>query len=64
MDEKQKALLLAFAEMERDTPGTITGMTVTKDGQRVTSEDPDGLVAEIREALSENEQEKRPENGH
>lgn len=32
LTEKQKTLLLAFAELENDTPGTINGITYTKDG--------------------------------
>lgn len=31
----QKALLTALAELETDTPGTVTGMTYTKDGKCV-----------------------------
>lgn len=33
LTEKQKALMLAYAELEEDTPGTINGITYTKDGK-------------------------------
>lgn len=32
LDEKQKALLLAYAEVESNTPGAINGMSYKKDG--------------------------------
>jgi len=32
--KEQKALFLALAELETDTPGTINGITYTKDGKR------------------------------
>lgn len=50
---KQRALIQAFAETESSTPGTVSGMTYAKDGRKVVMEDPDGLVSEIRELLSE-----------
>jgi DnaJ family protein A protein 3 len=53
MDEKQRALLQAFAETEADTPGTVTGLTYTKEGTKVVMEDPDGLVGELRDLLNE-----------
>lgn len=57
LNDKQRALIRAYAEMESDTPGTITGITYTKDGHKIVIEDPDGLVAELREALDP------PQNG-
>lgn len=33
LDQKSKALITAYAELEKDTPGTIDGMTQTKDGK-------------------------------
>lgn len=33
LDEKQKALLQAYAELEEDTPGQIFGVTSNKDGK-------------------------------
>ena len=53
LNEKQRTLLRAYAESEKDTPGTITGLTYTKDGSKVVMEDPEGLVTEIRETLSD-----------
>jgi len=54
LNDKQKALMMAWAEVESDTPGTVTGFTYTKSGSKVTMED-DPLVADIREALEEAE---------
>ncbi|XP_076039762.1 dnaJ homolog l(2)tid, mitochondrial isoform X2 [Oratosquilla oratoria] len=34
LSEQQKALFIALAELEENTPGTITGITYTKDGKR------------------------------
>jgi len=53
LSEKQRALLQAFAESENNTPGTINGLTYTQKGGKVVIEDPDGLVSEIRELLSD-----------
>lgn len=33
LNEKQKALLQAYAELEDDTPGVIHGVTFKKDGE-------------------------------
>jgi len=55
LDEKQRALLQAYAEMESDTPGTIQGLTYAVGGKKVVIEDPEGLVANLREALDEDE---------
>ena len=62
LTDKQRALLQAFAEQEKDTPGTITGLTYTKDGGKVVMEDPEGVVAEIREALAERDQHNKTKN--
>ena len=32
LNDKQKALLLAYAELEEDTPGVIHGITFKNDG--------------------------------
>ena len=56
MDDKQRALLRAYAEMEVDTPGTINGLTYAAGGRKVVMEDKDGLVAAVREALTEEEE--------
>ena len=52
LTDKQRALLQAYAELEKDTPGTVTGLTYTKQGGKCVMDDPDGLVADLREALS------------
>ena len=51
LDVKQRALLQAYAELESETPGTVTGFTYDKAGRKVLMEDTDGLVSEIRDAL-------------
>ena len=56
LTEKQRALLQAFAESEENTPGTINGLTYTQKGGKVVIEDPDGLVGEIRELLSDDKE--------
>ena len=61
LDNKQKAILQAYAEMESDTPGTVKGFTYKKDGSRVVMEDTDGFVADIKEVFDET-QDQKPEN--
>lgn len=34
LSEKQQALMLAYAELEQDTPGIIRGITLKKDGKQ------------------------------
>ena len=51
-------MLQAFAETEKDTPGTVNGLTYTKEGTKVVMEDTDGLVNDIREALADYDQKK------
>ena len=53
LSDKQLALLHAYAEIESDTPGTVRGLTYALGGKKVVMEDKDGLVAEIREALED-----------
>ena len=62
LDDKQRALLRAFAELEQDTPGTISGVTYTKGGQKIVMEDPDGLVTEIREVLESTKEKGKDKN--
>lgn len=62
LDYKQRALLQAYAELEMDTPGTITGLTYTKGGQKVVMEDSDGLVADIRETMEASREKGKDEN--
>ncbi|CAH1105528.1 unnamed protein product [Psylliodes chrysocephalus] len=66
LNEKQKALAMAYAELETDTPGTIMGITFKKDGVKDEemplagseekthmkhSEDNPGLLTKIKKAL-------------
>lgn len=55
LTEKQRALLQAYAELEPETPGTVNGFTYDKKGRKVLMEDPEGTVADIREALEEDD---------
>ena len=55
LTEKQRALLQAYAELEPETPGTVNGFTYDKKGKKVLMEDPEGTVADIREALEEDD---------
>jgi len=55
LDEKQEALLKAYAELESSTPGTVRGLTYALGGKKVVMEDKDGLVADIREALEDDD---------
>lgn len=61
INEKQKALLQAYAEMETNTPGTILGLTYALGGKKVVIEDKDGLVANIRDAVEEGEPKREEE---
>lgn len=51
LSSQQKALILAFAETEKDVNGTVNGVVNTDKGKFATDED--GLVAEIREMLND-----------
>lgn len=51
--DKQRVLLKVLTELESDTPGTVDGFTYDKEGRKLAMEDPDGLVAEIREVLED-----------
>lgn len=67
LDEKQLALMTAWAEIEPGTPGTVNGFTYTKSGGRVAMEDdPAGIVADLREALEDddrdNDRQKKDNN--
>jgi len=61
LTEKQAALLKAYAEIEKDTPGTVRGLTYAVGGKKVVMEDKDGLVADIREALEDEDKSKEGE---
>ncbi|ELT93451.1 hypothetical protein CAPTEDRAFT_151304 [Capitella teleta] len=51
MNDKQKALLKAFAETENGVEGTVNGVTHTDDGKRAI-DDSDGLVQQLRNILN------------
>ncbi|ENN79355.1 hypothetical protein HUJ04_009354 [Dendroctonus ponderosae] len=52
LDEKQKALAQAYAELEQDTPGQIFGITYNTDGEKaISSSKNQALLAAIRSAL-------------
>ncbi|XP_015593297.1 protein tumorous imaginal discs, mitochondrial isoform X2 [Cephus cinctus] len=63
LTEKQRALIQAYAELEKNTPGTIYGVTFKKDGdsagaemktqakQEVQDNDGDGLLDKIKRAI-------------
>ncbi|KAG8192342.1 hypothetical protein JTE90_002162 [Oedothorax gibbosus] len=64
LSPKQKALLLAFAELETDTSGTVEGLIQTKNGKLSTSED--FYLDQIKSALNESEidaEKSRKKNG-
>ena len=60
LTDKQAALLRAYAEIENNTPGTVRGLTYEVGGKKVVMEDKDGLVADIREALEDDEEPVKP----
>jgi len=60
LNEKQRALLTAYAEIEGDTPGTVNGFTYTKSGTRVVmEEDADGILQDLREALEPDQDDQK-----
>ncbi|XP_043220889.1 protein tumorous imaginal discs, mitochondrial-like isoform X1 [Amphibalanus amphitrite] len=52
LDDRRKALFQALAEMESGGAGTVDGVTGTKDGARVSTDELGGLLERIRAALS------------
>jgi len=52
LNEKQRALLQAYAELEEDTPGIIRGITYKKDGSRHCITEQQDLLELLRLALS------------
>ncbi|KAF7994854.1 hypothetical protein HCN44_004326 [Aphidius gifuensis] len=53
LTDKQKALLMAYAELEKNTPGTIDGVTTKTDGTKECYDGPLELLKLIRQALSD-----------
>eukprot|EP00057_Strongylocentrotus_purpuratus_P032206 XP_786934.2 PREDICTED: dnaJ homolog subfamily A member 3, mitochondrial [Strongylocentrotus purpuratus] len=52
LGEKQKALLMAFAEEEAGVTGTVNGLSKTQDGANIVTDDPQGMVGRIRLSLN------------
>ncbi|XP_014668628.1 PREDICTED: protein tumorous imaginal discs, mitochondrial-like [Priapulus caudatus] len=52
LDEKQRALLLAFAELDKDSTGTVNGIVQTETGNRAADDEDEELVAEIRRVVN------------
>ncbi|XP_052792102.1 protein tumorous imaginal discs, mitochondrial-like isoform X1 [Mya arenaria] len=50
LSAEQRALLLAYAETERNVDGTISGLVDTKSGRKAADEG--GLVSKIRDAIN------------
>ncbi|XP_008556729.1 protein tumorous imaginal discs, mitochondrial isoform X1 [Microplitis demolitor] len=55
LTEKQRALLMAYAELESNTPGTIFNVTSKKDGTKQCYDGPLHLLELIRKALNESQ---------
>lgn len=53
LNNKQKALIQAYAELEEDTPGQIMGVTNKTDGGKVCYAEPQDLTDIVREAIKE-----------
>ncbi|KAJ8728826.1 hypothetical protein PYW07_006522 [Mythimna separata] len=53
LTDKQKALMYAYAELEEDTPGQIHGVTLDRDGKKVSISEPLDMVDAVKEALRE-----------
>ncbi|XP_055859399.1 protein tumorous imaginal discs, mitochondrial isoform X2 [Episyrphus balteatus] len=51
LSAEQRALIQAFAELEKDTPGQINGITQKKDGTKENTIDPNNLTEAIKMAL-------------
>ncbi|XP_022836353.1 protein tumorous imaginal discs, mitochondrial-like isoform X3 [Spodoptera litura] len=53
LSSKQKALMYAYAELEEDTPGQIHGVSLDRDGKKVSISEPLDMVDAVKEALKE-----------
>nr|CAI5819469.1 unnamed protein product [Callosobruchus analis] len=51
LNDKQKALAMAYAELEEDTPGQIMGITFKTDGSKAATSDNIELLEAIRFAI-------------
>lgn len=61
LDDKQKALLMAYAEIESGTPGAIHNVSYKKDGLKQCVNGPQDLLEALREALNETKTEEKKE---
>ncbi|KRX54504.1 Mitochonrial uncharacterized protein [Trichinella sp. T9] len=61
LSDAQRAIIMAYAEMETNTPGTIRGVTTTAGGDKVCAEDPNGYVAGIRKIFNSSAEENGSE---
>ncbi|VDP03050.1 unnamed protein product [Soboliphyme baturini] len=52
LSDRQKAVITVYAEMEKDTEGSIRGVTSTADGKKIAVEDPDGCITKIRRVVN------------
>nr|XP_054754714.1 dnaJ homolog subfamily A member 3, mitochondrial-like [Lytechinus pictus] len=52
LGDKQKALLMAYAEEESGVTGTVNGLSKTQDGANIVTDDPQGMVGRIRLGLN------------
>ncbi|XP_031640281.1 protein tumorous imaginal discs, mitochondrial-like [Contarinia nasturtii] len=60
---EQKALIQAYAELEKDTPGTVFGITQKTDGSKESFSEPKDLTDKLREALKNKNVENSMNNG-
>lgn len=60
LNEKQKALLQAYAELESDTPGHIMGLTFKNDGTKECMGGPQELLQKLRAALKDDDKSNEP----
>ncbi|XP_022196336.1 protein tumorous imaginal discs, mitochondrial isoform X1 [Nilaparvata lugens] len=59
LNEQQRALLQAYAELEDDTPGVIRGIVYKKDGSKQCCEDSGQLLKNLRSVLQGNNNENK-----
>nr|CAD7452269.1 unnamed protein product [Timema tahoe] len=51
LTSQQKVLMMAYAELEQDTPGTVHGITYKKDGSKHFTLEPQYILELLRKAL-------------
>ncbi|KAG1699371.1 Protein tumorous imaginal discs, mitochondrial [Nymphon striatum] len=52
LTENQKALITAYAELEKNTPGTIQGISYSTENKKVAIDDSNGKIERIRNSIS------------